>query len=511
MNLTKLRQILTTYFDENELRDLCFDLDVDYDGLPGEGKTGKARELVAYLNRRKRLPDLVKVGKRERPDISWPEVTGPAQAETTSALPPMWEQIVEGSERASRQAARSVTAMELPRQLKVFLCHASGDKPTVRDLYHRLRAAGFDPWLDEEKLLPGQNWQLEIPQAVRSSDAVVICLSRRAVTKAGFVQKEIRYALDVADEQPEGAIFLIPLRLEECEVPQRLRRWQWVDFFEEKGYERLMRALRARAKSLGLKRYPFEPEMVFIPAGEFLMGSDPRKDERACDNEQPQHTLYLPDYYIARTPITNAQYAAFIQATSHTLPQHWKRGKPPVGKEEHPVVYVSWYGAVAYCNWLSQVTGKPYRLPSEAEWEKGARGTDGRHYPWGDDWDPDRCNGKETGIEDTTPVGAYPDGASPYGLLDMAGNVWEWTRSLWGHHYKIRVYGYEKLEEPDFAYPYDPEDGREDLDAADSRVVRGGTFEDGAWCVRCAYRFRADRWFLSRTVGFRVCVVSQQD
>jgi diadenosine tetraphosphatase ApaH/serine/threonine PP2A family protein phosphatase len=134
------------------------------------------------------------------------------------------EQRVQGSEGTSKQATRSAIPLELPRKLRVFLCHASGDKPTVRGLYHRLRADGFDPWFDEESLLPGQDWQLEIPKAVRSSDAVIICLSSRAITKAGYVQKEIRYALDVADEQPEGAIFLIPLRLEECEVPERLRR-----------------------------------------------------------------------------------------------------------------------------------------------------------------------------------------------------------------------------------------------------------------------------------------------
>ena len=495
MNLTMLRQILTTYFDENELRDLCFDLGVDYDGLPGEGKTGKARELVAYLKRHKRLPDLVKVGKQERQDISWPEVTELAQAETTSALPPMWEQIVEGSERASGQAARSATAMELPRQLKVFLCHASGDKPAVRDLYHRLRAAGFDPWLDEEKLLPGQDWQLEIPQAVRSSDAVVICLSRRAVTKAGYVQKEIRYALDVADEQPEGAIFLIPLRLQECEVPQRLRRWQWVDLFDERGHERLLGALRVRAKSVGLLvAYPFEPEMVLTPAGEFLMGSDTGKDEYAQKkvNEQPQHSLYLPAYYMGKTPVTNAQYVAFVQATLR-MPRHWEAGKPPRGKEDHPVINVSWDDAVVYCDWLCQATGKRYCLPSEAEWKKSARGTDGLIYPWGDKWDPERCNCWEAKIKDTTLVGAYPQGASPYGLLDMAGNVREWTRS----EYK--------------AYPYDPEDGREDLDVDGSRVLRGGSWNDNRVYVRCACRYDDTPSGFGNRVGFRVCIGSRWD
>jgi formylglycine-generating enzyme required for sulfatase activity len=382
--------------------------------------------------------------------------------------------------------------METPRRLKIFLCHASGDKPAVRDLYRRLCAAGFDPWLNEEKLLPGQDWQLEIPQAVRSSDAVIVCLSSRAVTKRGYVQKEIRYALDVADEQPEGAIFLIPLRLERCDVPHRLRRWQWVDLFHEKGYERLLRALRARAESLGLPIHPFEPEMVLIPAGEFLMGSDPRKDKDASDDEQPQHTLYLPDYYIARTPVTNAQYAAFLQAAFYRSPRHWKGGPPPAGKEEHPVAYVSWHDVVAYCRWLSETTGKPYRLPSEAEWEKGARGCDGRIYPWGDEWDVERCSSKEGGKGDTTPVGTYPQGASPYGLLDMAGNVWEWTRSLYRD------------------YPYDPADGRENSKAGVGRVVRGGSFRFDRRGVRCAVRGRFSL-YAGQYAGFRVCVEAQQD
>ena len=317
------------------------------------------------------------------------------------------------------------TSTELPRRLKVFLCHASGDKPAVRDLYHRLCADGTDPWLAEEDLLPGQDWQLEIPKAVRSSDAVIICLSSRAITNAGYVQKEIKYALDVADEQPEGTIFLIPLRLEECDVPERLRRPHWVDFFQERGYERLLRALRARAEHLVLRPHLWEPEMVLIPASEFLMGSDPGRDKHADDEEQPQHTLYLPDYYMARTPVTNAQYVAFVQATYRDPPEDWKHGRPPEGKEDHPVGYISWYDAVAYCNWLSQVTGKPYRLPSEAEWEKAARGTDGRIYPWGDEpSDEKRCN-FGCNVGGTTPVGRYsPQGDSPYGCTDMAGNVW---------------------------------------------------------------------------------------
>jgi len=132
------------------------------------------------------------------------------------------------------------------RRLRVFLCYATGDKSLVRDLYARLRTDKIHPWLDEEELVPGQDWELEILRAVRAADIVVVCLSKGSVTKAGFVQKEIKLALDVADMQPEGTIFLVPVRLEECDVPERLQRWQWVNLFEEQGYARLLRAMSVR-------------------------------------------------------------------------------------------------------------------------------------------------------------------------------------------------------------------------------------------------------------------------
>ena len=127
-----------------------------------------------------------------------------------------------------------------------------------------------------------------------------------------------------------------------------------------------------------------------------------------------------------------AQYRAFVAATGREAPDGWTNRAPARGEEDHPVVHVSWYDARDYCQWLSEVTGRSYALPSEAEWEKGARGTDGRIYPWGNQWDATRCNSWESRLGKTTSVHAYPQGASPYGVLDMAGNVWEWTRSLWG-------------------------------------------------------------------------------
>ena len=138
------------------------------------------------------------------------------------------------------------------RLLRVFLCHSSSDKPAVRGLFKRLKADGFDPWLDEENLEAGQEWEKEIPKAVRNCDVVIVCLSNGSVNKRGYVQKEIKFALDVAEEQPEGSIFLIPARLEECDAPETLGRWHRVNLFEAHGYARLLRALKHSASRIGI-------------------------------------------------------------------------------------------------------------------------------------------------------------------------------------------------------------------------------------------------------------------
>lgn len=136
-------------------------------------------------------------------------------------------------------------------KLEVFLCHASADKAPVREIYRWLEASGYEPWLDEEKLVAGDEWREEITRAVRRAHLVLACLSKHAVSKEGFVQREIRMALDVAEEKPEGTSYIIPLKLEECEIPSRLARWQWLNLFEPGGYERLARALHKRQEKLG--------------------------------------------------------------------------------------------------------------------------------------------------------------------------------------------------------------------------------------------------------------------
>jgi formylglycine-generating enzyme required for sulfatase activity len=269
---------------------------------------------------------------------------------------------------------------------------------------------------------------------------------------------------------------------------------------------------------------PDEPLLGFIeiPAGEFLMGSDKQRDKQAFEEESPPHSVHLPGYYLARWPVTVAQFTAFIQASGYrSIDPNSLKGIP-----NHPVVYVSWHDAVAYCRWLGErmqelareclAEGKPLPdterafwqgladgtlgvgLPSEAEWEKAARGTDGRIYPWGDKPGPDRANYGDTGLNTTTTVGCFSRGVSPYGCEEMSGNMWEWTRSLWG----------KAWENPTYRYPYDPSDGREALDAPDTirRVLRGGSFGGDPQGVCCAYRFHFDPVGRDDGSGFRVVV-----
>jgi len=163
------------------------------------------------------------------------------------------ELIVKGSASdSSEYLEESIRrCLEPSRPLTVFLCHSAGDKRAVRILYSKLLDFGCDPWLDEEKLLPGQDWELEIKRTVRASDIVLVCLSQGSVNKEGFVQREIKMALDAAEEKPEGITFLVPVRLEDCPVPERLRRWHYVNLFEKTGHTRLLGTLRERASALG--------------------------------------------------------------------------------------------------------------------------------------------------------------------------------------------------------------------------------------------------------------------
>ncbi len=558
----------------------------------------------------------------------------------------------------------------MPRPLRVFLCHASQDKPAVRELYNALKSEGWiDPWLDKAKILPGQDWEFVIEKAVDDSDVVIACLSGQSVTKEGFVQREIRYAYDIALEKPEETIFLIPLRLDDCIVPRKLRTLHWVDYFgedKEDSYSDLLEALKLRyeqkmrleaeelerqrkeeiarqeaeeiirkfeaermetkkrnqtpplprSRKLGkqiasaslkedpnevkpLPKKPFtkllepsslslkettpprdgalsgeavskpegkpretpKPEkpkagrvanlnykhlfsivgpslislvlvlfgvnyfiniwpvvqsgfiksnmvsdkdgmtLIYVPAGNFVMGSD--VDNQS--NEKPEYTMSLDAFWIDQTEVTNKQYMACVDVNVCEPPsstESYIRSSGYYGVTEfdnYPVIYVDWNNAKAYCEWVDR------RLPTEAEWEKAAswdmRKKEKYVYPWGSHYNSfdgtfvNLCDENcpfdsvreyiNDGYADTSPVGNYPSGASPYGVLDMAGNVWEWVNSLY---------------QP---YPYNVNDGRENLSASGSRVLRGGSWNNNVDYLRTTIRIGYSPVSTANYLGFR--------
>lgn len=221
-------------------------------------------------------------------------------------------------------------------------------------------------------------------------------------------------------------------------------------------------------------------ELLLVPAGEFTMGDGA--------SNAPAHQVYLDSFYISRCPVTNAEYKKFVDATKHAAPSHWSGGKIPQGKENHPVVNVTWNDAVDYCKWADA------RLPTEAEWEKAASWDDvkkeKRVYPWGKDFDATRpaCNTSESKIGGTTPVDKYsPQGDSAYGVADMAGNVWEWCVDWYDENY----------------YKNAPKQNLQGPDSGQYRILRGGSWNNVAGYARCAYRYRnnPDDWNDYR--GFR--------
>ena len=309
---------------------------------------------------------------------------------------------------------------------------------------------------------------------------------------------------------------------------------QFKAFVDESGYkpdnENSLRGIDVLAK-LGDPRTGVTTDFVFceIPAGKFLMGSNKKDDKHAYDDEEPQFEYNIKhNYFVSRYPVTNAQFDLFVNDPQGYANERWytdagrewrnkvKQDRPPkqggaFDLPNHPVVNVTWYEAVAFTRWLTNklreekaglnvwendkirevsvdFTRCEVRLPSEAEWEKAARGEKGLRYPWGNDFNQEKVNSNMI-IGSTSAVGCFPAGQSPYGLLDMSGNVYEWCATQWTKGYK----DYNKNE-------------NNNLEGDDLRVLRGGAFYDNERYVRCAYRGNFDPSGRTHDFGFRVVV-----
>jgi formylglycine-generating enzyme required for sulfatase activity len=380
---------------------------------------------------------------------------------------------------------------------QIFLCYAREDEARVRDVHRRLRALGFELWMDKVNLLPGHRWQQEIPRALRASDFVLIFFSKNSVNKRGYVQREFKLALDTLQEVPEDVIHTIPVRLDNCDIPEQFGFLQWCNLFERGGFQRLVQAIRA-----GVSQRP-EPavrleesttpaagqsrvltlsprltnsigmEFVLIAAGTFRMGWH---DGGFYENPVHQVTISQP-FYLGKYAVTQGQWDAVMR----TNRSHF------TGNPNHPVVRVSWEETQEFIRELTAKEGSTiYRLPTEAEWEYACRAGSTTVYSFGDD--PHQLDEygwySENARARTHPVGQLKPNA--WGLYDMHGNVWEWVQDWDG------MYSPEPVTDP-----RGPSSGL-------CRVVRGGSWNNSAEVCRSASRYRDMLRISNANFGFRL-------
>jgi|GEM_PF-991187 len=455
---------------------------------------------------------------------------------------------------------------------RIFLAHAREDKAQVRRLYEDLKSEGFDPWLDEEDLIPGQNWRAVIPGVIRDAAIFVACLSSRSVGRQGFVHTELRTALSAYGERPPGTVYIIPVKLDNCEIPDlqipnqgtSLRDLHWIELSQEGGYRHLLRGLRhglgvgpderrepvPQPADVPTPNPPYEWQQAALRRDEKLTGEaaallvelkwpetthqrrieigrrldeigDPRPgivvdahgtpeidwcrvpggNATIKDDAGVPRRKRIDPFHIARVPVTVAQYRAFLNAEDGWHKPDWwvdDLDHEPNGDihdvrpfGNNPVVLVNWFDAMAFCRWLSRRLGFSVRLPDEWEWQHTATGGDAGHtFPWGSDLDPKqephRANTWESKLQGPTAVGMYPAGATPQGVLDMAGTVFEWCLNKYGE-------------------PHVTKSEKGDLD---SRAVRGGSWDDDLVYARCGFRMRLNPAYRFNYVGFRVMCLS---
>ncbi|HEX8731981.1 MAG TPA: SUMF1/EgtB/PvdO family nonheme iron enzyme [Ktedonobacterales bacterium] len=380
----------------------------------------------------------------------------------------------------------------------VFISHSSTDNMFGEQLANRLKSLLGDDervWYDNADLEPGDPFWETITGEIKTRSVFIVIVSPDSMDSK-WVHDEVLFAIGERNNRNSPGKLIIPVIYAQCPMKWALDIDQGVSFLPpvafddavERLYQRIVtyspepapnaeaESVEQRLRRLGFTYHESKPSphitppFCEVPAGIFLMGSDVQLDPHSHADEWPATDVPTDKYAIATYPVTIAEYQLFLRAQGKTLPARH-------GGEDHPVTDISWYDAWRYAAWLSACSGSQWRLPTEAEWEKAARWDPrtnrSRAYPWGDAFDPRRCNTYESRVETTTVIGRYSDGKSSLGAYDMAGNVVEWTRS------------------PFVRYPYSPDQGLETPQDDVIVVCRGGSWNTGGWEARCAYRSEA--------------------
>jgi formylglycine-generating enzyme required for sulfatase activity len=403
----------------------------------------------------------------------------------------------------------------------IFFSYAHEDEQLRDELSKHLRILErqgvISTWHDR-KITAGSEWKGEIDTHLESAQTILLLISADFLASDYCYDVEMTRALE-RHKNNEAVVIPVILRpVSWSDAPfaklqalpkdaKAVTEWPNQDAAFRNITEGIRDAIRMLATQsnqditeyvsakLDVAGGPFET--ILIPAGPFLMGSPD------ATGEWKQHTVSLDYVYeIGKYPVTNEQYAKFANEEPERRPKAggWRFTQPPQDKLDHPVVGISWEDAVAYCQWLSQETRRTCRLPTEAEWEKAASWDEDtrrkRRYPWGDEFDPDRCNSEESGHNDTTAVGTYsPPGDSSFGCGDMAGNVWEWTSTLW------RDNGLKAQ----FTYPF-KDDGRDNTkqESTTFRIFRGGAYNSDIPELDCSSRDYYASDSHNKNLGYRV-------
>ena len=392
--------------------------------------------------------------------------------------------------------------------MKIFISYRRVEDKSSNIVYiiHDKLAGAFgkdNVFRDTRDITPGTEWRERLDKEVNSCKVMLVVigpdwagLADSEGNKRLFNEKDVtRWEVETGlNRRKEENISMIPVLVMGAKLPKaedlpeslcELSKLQALplrsDSDLDADIEKLiqsMRKLRGFRENDLKKVKDYEPKTIYIDEGIFYLGSSPA--EGIPDYETPQQEVFLPSFRIGKYPVTNKEYGVYISKKRIPAPNQigWDGQKIRPGMADHPVVGVTWFDALAYCRWLSEQTGREYSLPNEAQWEKACRGGNKTIFPWGDDFEPQRCNQGQPAL---SAVNNYP-AQNDYDLFDLVGNVRQWTCTLWGE--------LQSKPDPAFAYPWNEDDQRNDVDANGQirRVLRGSSFKSSVASMRCSTR-----------------------